>query len=294
MPSTEIWYLENIIDYAGTFPPAALPSVESWKNYLGYRSGEESWIVGSLAWSVSTLDDLAGLTRDGDDVELALIGRPSNSWDTWLEAREQDLAQMKKVFAGGKGLAAATYESRIADLDQIGEAMQRLKPIAKETDIYVELPWDKPLEDALAEVASHEWARAKFRTGGLMKESFPSCDQLASIIKQCVDLEVEFKLTAGLHEPIGHNDEATGAYAHGFLNVLAATAIAFADDASTEEISQILSISDASQWRIGESLSVAGRTFGEDELNDARSFFGSFGSCSIDEPLAGLGRLSRG
>lgn len=294
MASSEIWYLENIIDYAGTFPPAALPLSESWRNYIHYRGGDQSWILGSIVLACSVLDDVSAFTNVTDEIEIAVVGRPSNSWETWLEARDADIAQMKKAFSSDAGIVAAAYESKIADLSRMGDALAKLKPISKEVDIYLELPWEHPIDDALAEIASSEWARVKFRTGGLMKESFPTCDQLASAIKSCVDLEIEFKLTAGLHEPIAHIDKETGAFAHGFLNVLGATAIAFSDDASVAEISEVLAMDNPKDWKIGKGLTFGDRTLGEDELNDARSFFGSFGSCSIDEPLDGLGRLTRG
>ena len=293
MASTDFWYLENIIDYAGTFPPAALSAAESCANYHAYRAGSKSWIVGSLAWSCATLSELTPLVGGNDEVELALIGRPSTSWETWVEARELDANDYNQATEVAPLLAAATYESRIADLSKITEALHSLKGLSKETDVYVELPWDQPLEDALAEVASQEWARVKFRTGGVKKEAYPTPAQLATVIKGCVDLEIEFKLTAGLHEPIAHIDSSNGAFAHGFLNVLMATAIAYSDDATINEITRVLESDDPSQWSLKKGLGFGDRVLDEDELNDARSFFGSFGSCSIDEPLEGLLRLQR-
>ncbi len=291
MASTNFWYLENIIDYAGTFPPAAFSPSEAFQNYVSYLGGEEAWILGSLAWSCGALGDLAPLAANSQDVELAIIGRPSNSWETWLEARAQDNADIQRVVKGSQSLVAATYESKLGELDHIGDALGALKPLSRETDVFIELPWDRPLEDVLAEIAGSDWARVKFRTGGVAKDAYPTPLQLASVIKQCVDLEIEFKLTAGLHEPIAHIDSSNGAFAHGFLNVLMATAMAFSDDASAEEMASVLESSDPADWRVGDGLAYKDKILGEDELNDARSFFGSFGSCSIDEPLDGLGRL---
>lgn len=291
MASTDFWYLENIIDYAGTFPPAALSAAESLSNYHAYRSSDKAWIVGSLAWSCAALADLTPLVGGNEEVELALIGRPSTSWETWQEAREQDVNDFNAAIEAAPLLAAATYECRIADLAKIAETLVSLKGLSKETDVYLELPWDQPLEDALADIAEQDWARVKFRTGGVAKEAYPSPTQLAVAIKGCVDLEVEFKLTAGLHEPIAHIDSTNGAFAHGFLNVLMATAMAYSDDASVADMTKILESDDPSAWGVKGGLSFRGRVLSEDELNDARSFFGSFGSCSIDEPLAGLKRL---
>ena len=293
MATANPWFLENIIDYAGIFPPAGLGSGAALANYKSYLSGPENWILGSLAWSCNTLSELTNLLTPNDEIELALIGRPSTNWETWQDARLQDVEDVNNILEKCPGLAAATYESRIDDLSRVTDALNSLRSLGKETDIYIELPWDQPLDDALAELATEEWARAKFRTGGKTKDAYPSPVQLATVIKQCIDLEIEFKLTAGLHEPVAHIDSSNGAFSHGFLNVLVATSAAFQDDASINEIAEILESSDPSLWSLKSGLLYAGKTLSEDDLNNARSFFGSFGSCSITDPLMGLQRLQK-
>ena len=293
MPTADLWFLENIVDYAGIFPPATLSAREALSRYKAYRNGSENWILGSLAWSCSTLPDLAELLTPNDEIELALIGRPSTNWETWQDARLHDVEDVNVILEKCPGVAAATYESRIDDLRKITDVINSLRSLGKETDIYIELPWDHPLDDALAELATEEWIRVKFRTGGKTKDAYPSPLQLASVLKQCIDLEIEFKLTAGLHEPIAHVDSSNGAFAHGFLNVLMATFASYQDDASVNELAEILESSDQSLWSIKKGLSFNGKTLSEDDLNNARSFFGSFGSCSITEPLEGLQRLQK-
>ncbi len=293
MATADLWFLENIIDYAGIFPPASLPASKSLENYRSFREGPENWILGSLAWSCSTLAELSALLTPNDEIELALIGRPSTSWETWQDARLQDVEDVNLILDKCPGVAAATYESRLDDVSRVADALNSLRSLGKETDIYIELPWDQPLDDALAELATQEWARVKFRTGGKTKDAYPSSIQLAGVLKQCIDLEIEFKLTAGLHEPLAHIDSANGAFAHGFLNVIMATSAAFEDDASVEELTAILESTDASKWGLQNGLSFDGKQLSGDDLNNARSFFGSFGSCSISDPLEGLQRLQK-
>ena len=67
-------------------------------------------------------------------------------------------------------------------------------------------------------------SRAKFRTGGLAAELFPTPVELAAVICACRDRDLPFKLTAGLHHALRHTDPETGFTHHGFLNVLAAAA----------------------------------------------------------------------
>ena len=293
MATADLSFLENIIDYAGIFPPATLAAAPALANYRSYRSGSESWILGSLAWSCSTLSELGQLLTPNDEIELALIGRPSTNWETWQDARLQDVEDVNLLLEKAPNVAAATYESRIDDLSRITEVLNSLRSLGTETDIYIELPWDQPIDDALAEIATAEWARVKFRTGGKTKDAYPTPVQLASVLKQCIDLEIEFKLTAGLHEPIAHIDKTNGAFAHGFLNVLMATSAAYQDDASVDEIATILESSEPSLWSLKKGLSFEGKLLSADDLDNARSFFGSFGSCSVTEPLEGLRRLQQ-
>ncbi|MEI8282219.1 MAG: hypothetical protein WCG75_07435 [Armatimonadota bacterium] len=291
MATADLWFLENIIDFAGIFPPGSLSPLDAIRSYRAYQTGGEKWILGSLAWTCSTLSDLDPLLTPNDEFEMALIGRPSTTWESWQDARIQDVEDVNRLLDHWPSIGAATYESRIEDLSKITDAMNSLRMLGKETDIYLELPWDQPIDDVLAEIACEEWVRVKFRTGGKTKDAYPSPSQLASVLKQCIDLEIEFKLTAGLHEPITHVDSKIGTLAFGFLNVLMATSMAFHDDASIEEMAGVLESTDVNLWSVQNGLNFNGKVLGRDELNDARSFFGSFGSCSISEPLDGLQRL---
>jgi hypothetical protein len=40
--------LENLIDYAGLFPPAALSMQDAVRNYARYREGDDAWILGKF------------------------------------------------------------------------------------------------------------------------------------------------------------------------------------------------------------------------------------------------------
>jgi hypothetical protein len=283
------WFLEDIIDYAGIFPPALLNGEQSLHSYTELLNSDQSWIVGYLVWSVERLGELAELFLAQSQLQrldVAVIGRASQDWGSWQEARLADTADMNAFLARASNASIATYESRLPDVARAKDALYALKSFSNESDIFIELPWDRPLEDALAEIADMDWARVKFRTGG---EIIPSAQQLANVIKQCVDLEIEFKLTAGLHEPIAHTDPETGAWIHGFLNVLMATSLAYHHDASNAEIAEVLRSDEG--WRVGKTLQWGDYTMDSAQLDDVRSFFSSFGSCSVSEPLKGLAKM---
>src|SRR5438270_2916911 len=51
--------LENILDYAGLFPPAQLPLDEAIRNYARYRTEPESWLLGRFVGPAERLHELA-------------------------------------------------------------------------------------------------------------------------------------------------------------------------------------------------------------------------------------------
>jgi hypothetical protein len=55
--------LEGVIDYAGTFPPAALARDVAIENYAHYRRSEHAWM---LRWLVVSAADLPALPRELD------------------------------------------------------------------------------------------------------------------------------------------------------------------------------------------------------------------------------------
>ena len=148
----------------------------------------------------------------------------------------------------------------------------------EDTPVFVELPAVDPAYSWLAaadEVAAAE-LRLKLRTGGLDPDAFPTPERLAAWIDAALDRELPFKCTAGLHRALPHVD-ADGCAHHGFLTLLAATRVAF-DGGSPDDVVSTLRRDDPTDLL---TLDLAG----------ARRWFTSFGSCSIDEPLADLREL---
>jgi hypothetical protein len=284
------WFLENIIDYAGIFPPAALSHSVAFENFQKLIQGRDGWIVGSLAWTVADLPILAPLVGD-QEIEIAAIGRGSTDWESWQDARLADTEGMNRFLETCPNAEISTYESKLTPVSEIETAIRALKKMSDATMIAIELPWNEPLEDALAAIAEAEWPIVKFRTGGLQREAYPSPEELAHVLHQCVNLDLRFKLTAGLHEPIAHTDASNGAWAHGFLNIIAATSFAFHEDATVAQVAKVLADGNPDHWRYSDTLRWRDYQMSAEHLDDVRSFFGSFGSCSVSEPVEGLKKL---
>jgi hypothetical protein len=149
-----------------------------------------------------------------------------------------------------------------------------------EESAYVEIGLDGGWERALDVVADAGYA-AKLRTGGLDAALFPTEQQVAAFITACLDREVAFKCTAGLHNAVRHTAADTGFEHHGFLNVLLATRASL-DGATQDELAALLGERD------GETLAERARALSDEQAASTRRWFTSFGSCSIDEPRTDL------
>ena len=129
---------------------------------------------------------------------------------------------------------------------------------------------------AISELAKRG-LRAKIRTGGVTADAFPSVETIAAFIRECRDLHVPFKATAGLHHPLRSNTM------HGFINVFMAAAIP--DRAEEVLLEHEFSFDDdGATWR-----DVRVSTDGIAKMR--KTFAISFGSCSFEEPIADLKEL---
>jgi hypothetical protein len=163
-------------------------------------------------------------------------------------------------------------DSRIEAVEAAGIDPEVLFDAAPE--VYYELPLRDDVSFRILQLGELG-LRAKVRCGGSVLPSVPA---LAEFIQGCRRLEVPFKATAGLHQPLRHGDE------HGFLNVLAAAVFGDEEEALADEDPQSFAVSAESfRWRE--------RTAGAREIAQARKLFVSFGSCSAQEPIDGLQSL---
>ena len=276
----------RLVDDAAVFPPGNAPLPEAVTAHLVHRTAWYASLVGPLMVPASTV--AAG--------ELDPLLTP----DAFPTASPPPLAFgiVGDTGIAGAVAAASSLPSATARLSQIEVAVAKrgedplpgLSELIAATaqwpdvDVYAEIPLTWGLLGALDVVAQ---ARAKghriapkFRTGGLAAELFPTPMELAAVICACRDRSLPFKLTAGLHRAIRHNDPETAFTHHGFLNVLAATMVAAAG-AEVVEVAERLATTDPA------FLIEIVRPSREAD----RPLWIGFGSCSIPEPLGDLRQL---
>jgi len=289
--------LEGLVDYAGLFPPAALPMADAVDRYDEYRRGPHAWALGKFVVGVSRLAEF----------EDAVSRKPAWSapWplaivmgaDFDSDARAVgDFARRvaPRAIVGAIEVKAAT-PGQIEAVAQ-GAAQLRLR-LAAAFDTYVEVPVATDPSPLLRSIASHG-LRAKVRTGGVEAGAFPTADQLAGFLAACVEHRVTFKATAGLHHamrgtyPLTYDPASERGAMFGFLNVFVAALFAN-EGLGVADTRALLEESDARSFAFGSAgVTWRGHTVTAESIRRARAGTAvSFGSCSFAEPVADLAAL---
>lgn len=273
--------LSGVFDYAGLFPPATLDMATAADHYARHQSGAEQWIVNRFVCPVHRLGELLSNIPGGKPWGIACLG-------TSLAQLEEDRKKIEEFERDAKGSAVVEcYEVKSE-----GEPTRaQLRALAKSgfEECFVELPWDDLMLDGLLSIAEAESVGAKARTGGLQAAAYPSCDDLAAFLQECLNLDLRHKLTAGLHHPFRFFDRSVGGPSHGFLNVICAGVLAEEHDLSRVEMSEILADEspDSFEFR-DDGLEWRGLQAEVDAIDDYRELFAAIGSCSIQDPLDDL------
>lgn len=269
----------GLVDDAAVFPPGSAPLPDAIRAHRRHRTAWYADLVGPLLLPASTImaGELSGLVDPEENLAIGLVG------DTGLDRLPFALSSLPPL-----GLRARQIEAPVARRgEDCQPGLTELVKLAERLDgvpVYAEIPLTFGLMGALDALAAARAAgvpiAAKFRTGGLAAELFPTPAELAAVTCACRDRELPFKLTAGLHHAVRHVDPETGLTHHGFGNVLAAT-VAAADGATVATVAELLTVRDERPL----VQAVDGRH------DSARPLWVGFGSCSIVEPLTDLIRL---
>lgn len=257
-------------DDAPTFPPGLAPLPDAVAHRLARRGRRLVSAVGPLVISLADLDETARLVADAHAaarVAVSPVVPPGALAGALAAARRVD-PWLETV-----SLELKTSPDADAWVDEVRAAAEAPMPV------FVELTLAQVAAGGVAVLAEQD-LRLKFRTGGVEAALFPTVEDLAEVIVEAVARGVPFKLTAGLHEAIRHDDPATGFTHHGFLNVAAATQAARAG-AGGPAVVDLLAERDPEP--IVAAIAASDGAW--------RESFRSFGTCSVAEPAASLHRL---
>lgn len=284
--------LSELIDYAGLFPPAALPMRDALENYARYHADPAAPALGRFIVPFARLDELE---QSGHD--LLPRGENSEPWrlsvllsDNVSAASERLLRFNCHHWSGSEAGHAVVdaVELRASTAAQIATLGAE---IPKAFMPYFEIPVGDGVERLIAAIAK-AGARAKIRTGGVTPETFPAPSAVVAFLVTCLDHQVAFKATAGLHHslrgkfPLTYEKGSESAVMYGFLNVFLAAAFLAATGDPAKAL-EMLEEKDPDSIRFDvEAITWRQNRLTKAELRSAREKFAvSFGSCSFREPV---------
>jgi hypothetical protein len=279
-----------LVDYAGLFPPAELRFEEARREYASARSGAHAWMLGRFILPAS----LASATVDAP---LSVIVAPQVDAVNDLAIRGTEGARVEALEIPIGGALSPLRHRLSADevLDLIGALEADLATAGlRGIPTFVELPWNAPWNEArgsLFDALARFNLGAKMRCGGATSQAFPSVAEVAEFIATAAAARVPFKATAGLHHPIRHRDAASGFTMHGFLNLIAAAALA--PSVERDLLEAIVADEDPQAFAFaGDAFIWRDRRIGVERLvQTRRDAFVGYGSCSFAEPVDDLTAL---
>ena len=286
--------LERAVDYAGLFPPAKLGMEAAIRAYADYRADPDAWMLGRFVVPASRLEEFE---QEG---AALLPGSAASSWalsalvgaDVELDAHSIERFNDRHRSVRHGAVHVDTVELKAASLDDV----RRADEFVGGFDAFIEVPVADDPEPLIAAIAGIG-AKAKIRTGGVTPDAIPQAPHVVRFLRRCVQQDVAFKATAGLHHPIraeyplAYEPGAPRGVLYGFLNVLLAAAFVRLgrDDATAL---QLLLEQDASAIRVaGDGVEWQGHAISAEQLRAARHDAVAFGSCSFREPVDELRSL---
>ncbi|NNF07032.1 MAG: hypothetical protein HKN21_09750 [Candidatus Eisenbacteria bacterium] len=308
------YFFQNLIDYAGLFPPAKLPMAKAVAEYQSLLTREETWMLSHFICPLGRLEDfqeqfrkqvseeaswtVSFLPRGGEDVNAFLSNLREDVWQ--FEKVSQSLDRRATLKAIEVKLPAIRNGAALTQLVKDCRIMLSDSAIG---DIFLEVGFDEDWEDSLPETVEHLAKAAgenrgprvglKIRTGGISADLHPSPDQVAGFLSAAKTHGLAFKATAGLHHPYRHFAPAVQTKQHGFLNLFVGATLFDHGLINQAALASLLDCEDGSRFKIREDgISFGDATASAEQARQTRERFAiSYGSCSFDEPIEDLRAL---
>ena len=282
--------LEGILDYAGLFPPQALPLDEAVRTYGELRHHPHAWMLGRFVIPAGRLADL-------DPPEAwplaVLLGRGAD----WLAALREETSALAAFRARQPDCPVEVAELAVPAGAPLEAGLDLLPP---DLLVFCEPGWGAELEAGIARLGALRGAgrpvALKLRTGGLKAEDHPEPEQLARAMVAAAGAGVPMKFTAGLHQPVRHEAPGPGCRQFGFVGVFMAAMLARDPGVPLEDLVALLEEPRMGAFQARGELAWRHHRLAAERVWELRQHVVGFGSCSFQEPLEALvdaGWLSR-
>ena len=280
LPGSIETLLAGGIDYAGLFPPAALPMASAVGNYLAYRRSPEAWALGRFIVPASRLEEL--LSQPGSDQDGWSLGITLSD----DRARDRAAIEAHRARAEAAGIGFDSIEGKVTTVAAVDE----LHHLSGPSVWYGEVD-PGPLLEPLLDAVAARGGRAKIRMGGVVPEAFPESKAVARFLLAVMTRELGFKATAGLHHPLRgryplqYGPGAPVGLMYGYLNLVVAVDLA-ARGASPGDLIAVLDDAAPRAFVADDSALVwRGHRIDDGAARALRRRFDGFGSCSFTEPI---------
>jgi len=284
--------LNQVIDYAGMFPPCSLALEPALQNHASYVRSPEAWMLNGFVLPVEQFDAASQSLSAFDHshpLRVAALGPKTVDRDALLDALRHADAAIRS-FSKCVDLISVSHLEMFLPENVDSASLKRAKSMVGVLPVF----WEAPPERAeqmiglLAEHNSEEEVATfgyKLRTGGVTADAFPTSAQIAhALVARGAD-QLPIKFTAGLHHPIRQFRDEVKTKMHGFLNVLGAAVLAAEHQWDADQAAMMLEDEDSDSFSFTDDF-FAWREWKIDvkRLQYRRKFVRSFGSCSFDEP----------
>ena len=312
--------MEDIIDYAGLFPPAKLGMNSAVNEYLRCRSDKHSWMLGRFVCPVHGLKELEASCREFSDnspIQISAITSPIKTDMDFQDSLFCELETIKEFIANSNGKATVD----IIEIKLSGKLLNSDNPIVfrqmledadhligysgiKRVTLFFEILFSADCHNHAKKIIQEcsvfnrkssgaKRVGVKIRCGGAHPSFVPKSADVAFAISESRDAKIPFKATAGLHHPIRHLNSQTKVPSHGFMNLFAAGILAWVHGLSDARIVSVL------EDQCSENFVFTSETFrwknlkaSVQEIASAReALMTSYGSCSFQEPVCDLTQL---
>ena len=325
-------FMNGLIDYAGLFPPADLPLNEAINEYISQIKSDNSQMLSRFIIHTSKLNDLdefMPLFANIGPLRLSVLGGGGNKDDEYLNKINQNIANINDYREKhGNKIKIDVMECKMPSNSPSKSTMEKVTTSLNKNGLthyheFAELPpvgmnysteiddssWDKEILPTVELLSNLDNAGIKLRCGGIVKEAFPSVEQVAAMIQTCVIIGIPMKFTAGLHHPIRHFAEEYDEFMHGFVNTFGAGILAttFPKPTNSQEkyrmfilLSHMIDEQNAENfsftnnsmtWKVGDDRDTQFEIDAEKIENARRNSMISYGSCSFQEPIDDLKQL---
>lgn len=271
------FFLQELIDYAGTFPPAGLSLSQALANFRQYQQGLAPSMLGRLICAGSALASLSELLQPADNLLLSVL-----------------LSQPEEVALVEEFHARVNKSVRV---DTVETAWNEQAP--KWADRWNYRLFFEVGSDAAAEAArmcAPQSARLclKLRTGSVKPEGIPSPEAVVAFLQAAHQSRVGYKFTAGLHHArpgdyaLTYEANSPRGCCYGFSSLFGLACLHWHGRLNDDQLLQGLRAQAVTQVDAGGLICQEAHCSAE-EIAEYRRLGGrSFGSCSFEEPLQEL------